>query len=42
METYELSRDGKQLYVISQLENSRLSAPLVIRRVYDAGEAKKE
>jgi hypothetical protein len=41
-ETYELSRDGKQLYVISQLDNSRLSAPLVIRRVYDsaAGNAK--
>ncbi len=35
-ETYELSRDGKQLYVISQLDNSRLSAPLVIRRVYES------
>jgi hypothetical protein len=34
-ETYELSQDGKQLYVISQLDNSRLSSPLVIRRVYD-------
>jgi hypothetical protein len=35
-ETYELSQDGKQLYAISQLDNSRLSAPLVIRRVYDS------
>lgn len=34
-ETYELSQDGKQLYVITQLDNSRLSTPLVIRRVYD-------
>ena len=41
-ETYELSGDGKQLYVISQLDTSHLSAPLVIRRVYDAaaGDAK--
>ena len=41
-ETYVLSRDGKQLYVTSQLDNSQLSAPLVIRRVYDraAGNAK--
>jgi len=38
-ETYELSRDGKQLYVISELDNSRLSAPLVIRRVYDSAAA---
>jgi len=36
-ETYELSRDGKELIVISQLDNSHLSSPLVIRRVYDAG-----
>jgi hypothetical protein len=34
-ETYELSPDGKQLYVVARLDNSRLSAPLVIRRVYD-------
>jgi len=41
-ETYELSQDGKQLYVISQLDNSHLSSPLVIRLVYDgaAGNAK--
>jgi len=34
-ETYRLSRDGKQLYVVSQLDSSSLSAPLIIRRVYD-------
>ncbi len=39
-ETYELSPDGKQLVVISQLDNSQLSAPLVIRRVYDRSGAK--
>jgi hypothetical protein len=41
-ETYVLGQDGKRLYVTSQLDNSQLSAPLVIRRVYDsaAGNAK--
>jgi hypothetical protein len=41
-ETYVLSHDGKQLDVTSELDNSQLSAPLVIRRVYDsaAGNAK--
>ena len=34
-ETYELSQDGKQLDVIQQLDNSHLSTPLTIRRVYD-------
>jgi hypothetical protein len=34
-ETYELSPDGKQLYVTTELESSRLDSPLVIRRVYD-------
>jgi hypothetical protein len=34
-ETYELGPDGRQLIVISQLENSQLRAPLRIRRVYD-------
>ena len=38
-ETYQLSRDGKQLYVVSQLDSSSLSAPLVVRRVYDNGAA---
>lgn len=36
-ETYELSPDGKQLYVISRLDNSQLATPLTIRRVYDSG-----
>ena len=35
-ETYELSPDGKELYLVQRLDNSQLSAPLVIRRVYDA------
>jgi hypothetical protein len=34
-ETYELSPDHKQLVVISQLDDSQLSSPLVIRRVFD-------
>jgi len=38
-ETYELSPDGKQLYVISRLDSSQLTAPLTIRRVYDSGTA---
>jgi hypothetical protein len=35
-ESYELSPDAKQLYVVQQLDNSQLSQPLVIRRVYDS------
>lgn len=34
-QTYELSHDGKQLVVISELEGSRLRAPLIIRSVFD-------
>jgi hypothetical protein len=34
-ETYELSPDGKQLYVTSELDSSHLTGPLIIRRVYD-------
>ena len=34
-ETYELSPDSKQLYYTSELDSSRLAAPLIIRRVYD-------
>jgi len=34
-ETYELSPDAKQLYVTSELSSAHLSAPLIIRRVYD-------
>jgi hypothetical protein len=35
-ETYQLSQDGKQLDVIQQLDNSQMSQPLIIRRVYDS------
>jgi hypothetical protein len=34
-ETYEVSPDGKRLYVTERVDNSGLAAPLVIRRVYD-------
>jgi hypothetical protein len=37
-QSYELSSDGKQLYVVSTLDNSRLG-PLVIRRVFDSASA---
>lgn len=37
-QNYELSSDGKQLYVVSTLDNSRLG-PLAIRRVYDSAAA---
>jgi hypothetical protein len=33
--SYELSPDGKQLYVTTSIENQRLSQPVVIRFVYD-------
>ncbi len=33
--SYELSPDGKQLYVTTRIENQRLSQPVVIRFVYD-------
>jgi hypothetical protein len=36
-ETYQVSSDGKQLTVVSRYENSSLSEPLSIRRVYDLG-----
>jgi hypothetical protein len=36
-DTYQVSSDGKQLTVISRYENSSLSQPLSIRRVYDLG-----
>jgi hypothetical protein len=34
--TYELSPDGKQLYLTTRVENQRLSQPVVIRFVYDS------
>ena len=34
-QSFRLSDDGKQLYVISRLENSSLQGPVTVRRVYD-------
>jgi hypothetical protein len=34
-QSFRVSDDGKQLYVISRLENSSLQAPVSVRRVYD-------
>ena len=34
-ETYQASSDGKELIVVSRYDNSQLSVPLSIRRVYD-------
>ena len=34
--SYELSPDGKQLYVTTRIENQRLSRPVVYRFVYDS------
>lgn len=36
-ETYQTGSDGKQLIVVSRYDNSLLSSPLSIRRVYDIG-----
>jgi hypothetical protein len=38
-ETYALSPDGQQLYVVSRFEDSSLAGPLSIRRVYDLAKA---
>ncbi|MGA3166606.1 MAG: hypothetical protein ABSF14_10865 [Terriglobia bacterium] len=38
-ETYRVTTDGKQLYVVSQLDDPSLAGPLSIRRVYDLAEA---
>ncbi|MFZ0979891.1 MAG: hypothetical protein WAN23_10865 [Candidatus Acidiferrales bacterium] len=37
--TYELSPDGKQLYVTTKMENPRLQQPVTYRLVYDAATA---
>jgi hypothetical protein len=37
--TYELSPDGKQLYVTTKVENERLSQPVTYRLVYDPAKA---
>jgi hypothetical protein len=34
-QSFRVSEDGKQLYVISSLENSSLQNPISVRRVYD-------
>jgi len=34
-ETYRVTSDGKQLYVVSEFEDPSLAGPLSIRRVYD-------
>ena len=39
IETYQLSNDGKQLFVTTRFEDSALNGPVSIRRVYDAGKA---
>ncbi len=38
-ETYRVSDDGKQLYVITRFEASSLAGPVSIRRVYDLTKA---
>ena len=38
-QTFRLSDDGKQLYVISRFEASGLNGPVSIRRVYDLAKA---
>ena len=37
--TYELSADGKQLYVTTKMDNPRLQQPVTFRFVYDAASA---
>lgn len=37
--TFELSPDGKQLYVTTKMDNPRLQQPVSIRFVYDAAKA---
>jgi hypothetical protein len=41
-ETYQVSSDGRQLTVVSRYENSSLSRPLSIRRVYDTEKAVRD
>jgi hypothetical protein len=37
--TFRLSDDGKQLYIVSRLEDPSLQGPVSIRRVYDLSKA---
>lgn len=39
--TYELSPDGKQLYLTTKIVNPRFQQPVTIRFVYDAAKAEK-
>lgn len=39
--TFELSPDGKQLYVTTKIDNPRFQQPVTIRFVYDAAKAEK-
>ena len=38
-QTFRVGEDGKQLYVVSRLENPSLQGPVTIRRVYDLAKA---
>jgi hypothetical protein len=37
--TYELSSEGKQLYVTTKMENERFSQPVTFRLVFDAAKS---
>ncbi len=39
--TFELSPDGKQLYVTTKIDNPRFQQPVTIRFVYDAAKNEK-
>jgi hypothetical protein len=41
-EMYRVGPEGKQLFVISRLDNPALAGPLTIRRVYDRAEAQPQ
>jgi hypothetical protein len=37
--TYELSPDGKQLYVTTKIDNPRFKSPVTFRLVYDPAQS---
>jgi len=41
-ETYRVGPEGKQLFVVSRLDDSALAAPISIQRVYDRAEAQPQ
>jgi len=41
-ESYRVGSEGKQLFVLSRLDDPALPAPLTIRRVYDRAEAQPQ